>query len=207
MHMSVAEIEKFIYSKRSWIEKHLRGEAPEHRRASRLDFKPGYGDTVLFRGRECEILASAAMNTGRPNRYKGEYKDGVFLIGEDLKAREIRFILSWIYKREASKYIPDRVKHFQSLMKLSPDSVQITSAFGRWGSCSAKKRLHFAWMLMMADDDAIDAVVVHELSHMIEANHSSAFYAVVRKYYPDYDAQHKKMKPLGRRIDQEHWKS
>jgi predicted metal-dependent hydrolase len=207
MHMSRAEIEKFIYSKRSWIEKHLSGDVPERRsRGVKPAFRPGYGDKVLFRGHECEITASSSMNTGKPDHYRGEYKDGAFVIGEGLKSKEIQFILSRIYIREAKKYLPARVEHFGNLMALAPDSVKITSAFGRWGSCSEKKRLNFAWILMMADDAAIDAVVVHELSHMVELNHSSAFYAVVRKYYPDYDAQHKKMKPLGRRIQSECWK-
>jgi predicted metal-dependent hydrolase len=146
------------------------------------------------------------MNTEERNRYRGKYSEGCFVIGESLAPEEIKLILSHIYKVEAKRYIPDRVKHYANIMNLAPDQVRITSAFGRWGSCSGKKRLNFAWALMMADDDAIDAVIVHELSHMIHSNHSKNFYSSVYKYYPNYDSQHGQLKELSRRINRERWK-
>jgi predicted metal-dependent hydrolase len=59
---------------------------------------------------------------------------------------------------------------------------------------------------MMANDEAIDSVVVHELSHMIHSDHSSEFYKTVRKYCPDYDERKKTLKALGWRIYREGWK-
>ncbi|MDR2156638.1 MAG: M48 family metallopeptidase [Clostridiales Family XIII bacterium] len=198
------EIDRFVESKRSWIEKHRpKWDAPE---CERSRFKCGYGDAVPFRGRECPIVGSPIMKTEKPGYLRGEYADGVFLIAEGLPAPDIRFVLSRIFKREAECHIPRRVRHYAALMQLAPAGVGITSAFGRWGSCSAKKRLNFAWMLMMADDEAIDSVVVHELAHMIHANHSAAFYETVYKYCPDYEKQRRKLRALGVRIADAGWK-
>ncbi|MDR3363807.1 MAG: M48 family metallopeptidase [Clostridiales Family XIII bacterium] len=204
LFMPAREIERFVKSKENWIDKHLDGAAQNSNPAGR--FLPGYGDEVSFRGRKCRIVGSPGMGVSKPGYVKGRYEDGMLLITEGLEQDSIRFVLSCILKREAGKHIPQRVRHCAALMGLRPDGVKITSAFGRWGSCSAKKRLNFAWMLMMADDETIDSVVIHELSHMIHMNHSPDFYKTVRAYCPAYDAQRKKLKELGRQIAREGWK-
>ena len=89
--------------------------------------------------------------------------------------------------REAAKrYLPERVKYFSARMGLSPSSVRITSARGRWGSCSAKNGLCFSFRVMLLPPAAIDYVVVHELAHIAEHNHSKRFYRVVERELPDY---------------------
>jgi predicted metal-dependent hydrolase len=201
--MPLGEIERFVKSKESWIDKHLHAAPHEHARGR---FLLGYGDTVSFRGGTGRIVGSPEMRVSKPGHVRGRYMDGEFLITEGLDSENIRFVLSFILKCEAAKYIPGRVQHYSEWMGLNPRGVRITSAFGRWGSCSAEKRLNFAWMLMMADDAAIDSVVVHELSHMIYMNHSPDFYKTVKTYCPDYDNQRKKLKELGRKIGREGWK-
>jgi predicted metal-dependent hydrolase len=204
LFVPISEIERFVKSKERWVEKHLSRVPQTSARSG--EFLLGYGDMVSLRGKACEIVGSSEMNTPKPGRLKGRYSDGVFLISEDLSPDEMRMILSCILKHEAKVYIPQRVRHYAAQMGLNPDRVKITSAFGRWGSCSAKKRLNFAWMLLMADDEAIDSVIVHELSHMVHLNHSREFYQTVREYCPDYDRQHKKLKELGKKIGREGWK-
>jgi predicted metal-dependent hydrolase len=72
---------------------------------------------------------------------------------------------------------------------------------------SGKKtyRLNFSWRLCMADDDVIDAVVVHELAHTKQMNHSPAFYALVRATLPDYDVRHARLQLLSKRLGCEDW--
>jgi predicted metal-dependent hydrolase len=204
LFMPAYEIERFVASKERWIEKHL-SKAPLDR-AKNGKFMLGYGDAVSFRGKDCRIVGAPERTSSKPGRIGGKYSDGVFLITEGLAPDERRAILVCILKYEARIYISQRVRYYAAQMGLEPDRVRITSAFGRWGSCSAKKRLNFAWMLMMADDEGIDSVVVHELAHMIHLNHSPEFYKTVRQYCPDYDRQHKSLKVLWRRIAREGWK-
>ncbi|MCL2068918.1 MAG: M48 family metallopeptidase, partial [Oscillospiraceae bacterium] len=81
------------------------------------------------------------------------------------------------YIAKAKAYIPARVTHFSKLMNVTPIAVKINGAKTRWGSCSGKKSLNFSWRLIMADDDVIDYVVVHELAHITQMNHSVRFWA------------------------------
>ena len=97
-------------------------------------------------------------------------------------------------KRKAKILLPPRVKHFSVMMGVKPTGIKITSATTRWGSCSAKNGLCFSYRLMLLSDELIDYIVVHELAHIKEKNHSVAFYAVVARYMPDYKDRRKRLK-------------
>ncbi len=95
--------------------------------------------------------------------------------------REIEFL-----RAQACAYIPQRVEYYAWKMGLEPNSVKITSARARFGSCSSRDGLCFSYMLMRYPPEAIDYVVVHELAHIVHKNHSKAFYAFVENHMPDY---------------------
>jgi len=103
-------------------------------------------------------------------------------------------------RARAHEILPERVAHFAALMGLSPTQVKISGAQSRWGSCSSKGSLNFSWRLMLADEDVIDYVVVHELAHLREMNHSPRFWAVVAQAMPDYKTRQAKLKALQRKI-------
>jgi hypothetical protein len=90
-------------------------------------------------------------------------------------------------------------------MSVTPIAVKINSAKTRWGSCSNKKSLNFSWRLIMADDDVIDYVVVHELAHLREMNHSPRFWAVVEAVLPDYRERKLKLRALQAKLNREDW--
>ncbi|MGN0572155.1 MAG: M48 family metallopeptidase [Candidatus Fimenecus sp.] len=90
--------------------------------------------------------------------------------------------------------IPRRVAFYAEQMGVQPTGVKITSAKTRFGSCSAKNSLCFSWRLMLYPPEAVDYVVVHELAHIKEKNHSHAFYRVVASILPDYKAREKLLK-------------
>ena len=89
-------------------------------------------------------------------------------------------------KAIAADKLPERVELWSAKMGLSPASVKITSAKGRFGSCSNRGSVCFSCFLMLYPDDAIDYVIVHELAHLKHMNHSAAFYRLVERYLPDY---------------------
>ncbi|HPX82802.1 MAG TPA: M48 family metallopeptidase, partial [Syntrophales bacterium] len=76
-------------------------------------------------------------------------------------------------------------------------SVRISEARSRWGSCSAANRLAFSWRLMIAPPAVIDYVVVHELAHLREKNHSPRFWALVGEICPDYRQRRRWLKTAG----------
>lgn len=128
--MSDAEIDRFVQSKRDWIETHL-DKVPTAQ--------------PKFSGEEIHRLAD-----------------------------------------EALKRIPERVRHFAPLVGVTYGGITIRNQHTRWGSCSSKGNLNFNCLLMLTPDHVIDYVVVHELCHRLEMNHSPRFWAQVERVLPNY---------------------
>ena len=93
--------------------------------------------------------------------------------------------------KQAAKTIPERTAHFAPLVGVSYGRVSIRSQRTRWGSCSAKGNLNFNCLLVLCPPEVLDYVVVHELCHRRELNHSAAFWAEVARICPDH-ARHRK---------------
>lgn len=130
LRMSDAEVDRFVQSKRDWIEKHL-ARIPEPQ--------------PKFSGEELHRLAE-----------------------------------------EALRDIPERVCRFAPLVGVTYGRITIRNQHTRWGSCSAKGNLNFNCLLMLTPEDVRDYVVVHELCHRLEMNHSERFWAQVERVLPDY---------------------
>jgi predicted metal-dependent hydrolase len=90
----------------------------------------------------------------------------------------------WL-KDEALIILTERVKRYASIMGVEYSKLSLSDAFARWGSCSNKNSLNFAWRLVMCPIIIIDYVVVHELSHITYKNHSSLFWARVKTIIPN----------------------
>lgn len=97
-------------------------------------------------------------------------------------------------KRRAKKLLPQKVACYEKIMGVKSTGVKITSATTRFGSCNSKNSICFSYRLMMFPEEAIDYVVVHELAHILEKNHSKAFYEIVNTYLPDYKEREKLLK-------------
>lgn len=89
--------------------------------------------------------------------------------------------------REAAKeYFGERCPYYARLMGTDYTALNITAAKKRFGSCSSKGSISFSYLLMLYPEAAREYVIVHELAHRTEMNHSPRFYAIVEKYMPDY---------------------
>ena len=98
---------------------------------------------------------------------------------------------------KAKKVIPERVAHYAPLVGVTYGRITIRCQKTRWGSCSNKKNLNFNCLLMLTPPEVIDSVVVHELCHIKEMNHSKKFYAEVLRVFPDYPKWNKWLKEHG----------
>ncbi len=98
-----------------------------------------------------------------------------------------------IYKK-AKELLPERLEYWSSVTGFTPTGVKITSAKKRFGSCSPKNSLCFSLFLFDYPIEAVDYVIVHELCHIKEHNHSARFWALVEKYLPDYRERQKMLK-------------
>ena len=87
---------------------------------------------------------------------------------------------------KALEAIPERVKHYAPLVGVTYGRITIRNQRSKWGSCSSKGNLNFNCLLMLTPPEVIDSVVVHELCHRKEMNHSAKFYSEVLRVFPDY---------------------
>jgi len=195
MKMPKKDIDKFVQSKEGWIETHLTKR--ERLNDEKSVFELNYGDMVTLCGKQYPI----AVKNGNRADFDGE----CFNIPPGLTPEAIKDAVVKIYKSMAKRIINDKVAEYAKRLNATPTAIRITSAKTRWGSCSGKNSVNFSWRLVMADDDVIDYVVVHELAHIKEHNHSSRFWAVVESVLPDYTARKRKLKALQSRLSQEDW--
>ena len=98
---------------------------------------------------------------------------------------------------QAVQVIPPKAAAYARRIGVSPGRITIRNQRTRWGSCSAKGNLNFNCLLMLCPDEVIDSVVVHELAHLTEMNHSPRFYAIVYAAFPDYDRWNRWLKEHG----------
>lgn len=97
----------------------------------------------------------------------------------------------------AAKVLPEKVRLFADQMGVSYGRITIRSQRTRWGSCSPKGNLNFNCLLMLAPAEVQDYVVIHELCHRKEMNHSATFWGAVETFCPDYRVHRKWLKDNG----------
>ena len=193
--MPRSQIDWFVASKEKWIADKL-AESVERLR-QRASFMLSYGECVTYRSRQYPIVAREGKRVG----FGGE----VFFMPPGLGSEQIRAACVQIYRMLARRDLTDRVLSFAEKMSVVPTAVKINGAKTRWGSCSGRGSLNFSWRLIMASDDVINYVVVHELAHLTQMNHSARFWATVEEVLPDFRERRAKLKELQRRLEGEDW--
>lgn len=104
-----------------------------------------------------------------------------------------RRISTW-YKKNAYSILASRVQYFSVLMRLEPSNFKLTNAKTCWGTCNSNGMVSLNWRLIMLPHSLIDYVVVHELSHLVQLNHSKLFWQLVGSVLPDYNARRNELK-------------
>lgn len=106
-----------------------------------------------------------------------------------------------MYAKEARKLFEARTAYYAPIVGVTYNRIAIKSQKTRWGSCSSKGNLNFNYLLYFAPLEILDYVVVHELCHRKEMNHSRAFWALVEKVLPDYKERRKWLKEHGKELE------
>ena len=195
LKMPKRDIDKFVASKENWIKNKLTQVC--ERQEQRENFTLDYGSTVLYRGKQYPIAAKAGNRVG--------FDDTAFYMPPELTSEKIKAACVQVYRMLAKRDLTERTLDFAKRMGVTPTAVKINGAKTRWGSCSGKKNINFSWRLIMADDFVIDYVVVHELAHLTEMNHSAKFWAIVEGILPDYKVRQKRLKELQKKLNAEDW--
>ena len=114
-----------------------------------------------------------------------------------LAARQIEKIVMEWYRNKALTCFSERIELYADKLGVALPQLRLSRARTQWGSCHVRGVVHLNWRLIQMPLNLVDYVVAHELSHLIEMNHSPAFWQTVGRVYPDYVAARKELKRLG----------
>ena len=169
------------------------------RRTMSLELAPGGELTVRAprRAAEAEVREFVLSKQGWVRKHRDELRSRAEEAAAAglLSDAEIRAL-----KQQALAEIPPRVAYYAAQMGVSYSGISVRCQKTRWGSCSSRRHLSFNCLLMLTPPAVRDSVIVHELCHLREMNHSQRFYTLVRTYYPDYDRQNRWLKTHGSAI-------
>ena len=181
-------IKKVIYEKRLWI---LRKQEQAKEKYKKIYSKEFVNEEeFLFLGNSYKLYIVDDFKFSLIFNNENFFLSKKFLN----KAKEI--FIKW-YKKQAYKKFSERVAIYSKISGITYNKLRITNARKRWGSCSVKGNLNFTCRLIMAPLQVIDYVVVHELVHIKEKNHSKNFWDKVRIILPYYETQKKWLKENG----------
>ena len=184
-NVSLDVIKKFAAKKRDWIEQ--KKELVNKLRACVLTKQFVDGEEFMYEGNsyklqssDCEIISVSSV-LHFPKKFLPEAK---------------QYLIAW-YKTQAFAKIVERVNYYANNTQLKYKAVKLTSAERSWGSCSHKGSLNINWRLIMAPPNILDYIIVHELVHLVEKNHSKRFWDRVQAILPDYKEQESWLKQKG----------
>ena len=180
-------IHKLVHRKESWIK--AKQDYFKQRQNKILVRKFVPGEEFLFLGQSYPLVAVENL----PNAV---ILDNSLMISRVVLDNARYHIENW-YKAKALDYITQKVQYYAQITGLKHESIRVNSATTRWGSCGYKNSLNFSWRLIMAPARVIDYVIIHELMHLKQKNHSRKFWEEVAKIIPDYKQDERWLKQNG----------
>ena len=181
---SMERIFTFISAKEDWI---LRKKSQMAGAGVGLPPENLHGYTFMLLGQNCRIAL-----TEEKNIIFDESNYILYLPNKNTQKR----LIKWL-KENAKRIFTTVTERKAKMMGVQFQSVEISSAKGKWGSCSYDNKIRYVYRLIYAPKEVIEYVVVHELSHVKHKNHSNAFWAEVAKYEPDWKQKRKWLKTHG----------
>jgi len=181
--MPDGDIQRFIEVNHAWIKKKF----DKIQQAKQLSDKLT-GEKILYLG---QLVAIQAGNYSTIALEKN-----VLLFPEALQFRQKKELNTW-YIQQAKTLITRQVTYFAKEMSVVHKSISFSDTKSRWGSCSHDNHLQFNWRLVMSPLLVVNYVIIHELAHIDEKNHSMDFWRRVGKYNPSYRQNRKWLKEHG----------
>ena len=191
LRMPLAQIEQAVYSKADWIIKKQAEQLARMARKSTHAYLEG--ERFLFLGEPYILRYQAGLKKIRT-------EDGLLLF-PPCTPEEAKTLLTEWYKRQARAVFYDRLQYYAPFLSVTPGSIRLSSAHGRWGSCGPNNSINLVWRLVMAPLNVIDYVAVHELCHIRRRDHSAAFWKLVQGILPQYKMARRYLKEHSAELD------
>lgn len=183
VNMPLRASEKWLYSvlqeKAAWVVEKL--ESWQAKKPAPQQWVGG--EPILYRGETFTLRIIPSLFDAPPQLHGTQLV--VHVSQADNPAEIEKIIMRW-YRREAMQLFTECVAHFAPLMNVNPGEIKLSSARTQWGSCTTRGTVRLNWQLIKMPLHLVDYVVVHELAHLREMNHSAAFWCVVETVCPDY---------------------
>jgi predicted metal-dependent hydrolase len=180
------ELDRLLESKRAWIESRL----AEAMRPAELGLdRPGH---VVFAG------STIPLEWGGGERARAALRDGRLVVSGPVGSAPAA-LARW-YGREARRVTCEAVEREAARLGVRPGAISIRDQRTRWGSCSRRGDLSFSWRLCLAPPPVLEYVVVHELCHLRELNHSPAFWRLVEAALPEWRVHARWLRAHGREL-------
>lgn len=120
-------------------------------------------------------------------RSTSDVVEGTFRLAEHhVEQTSVKRALEMLYRRKARERFEARADHYAAEMGVEYEQIEIRNQRTKWGSCSTTGTLGLNWRLMMAPPNVVDYIIIHELAHLRESNHTDAFWSLVAEHDPDY---------------------
>lgn len=173
----IVDPEELLHDNAGWV---LEKKAKfDEYRALAPDRKFEEGETFPYRGDPHELMVE--------RRSASEVENGTLrLAAHHVEQTSVKQALERLYRRKAREHIEEVSERYAEEMAVSYDKLEIRNQRTKWGSCSSSGTLGINWRLVMAPPEILEYVVVHELAHLEEANHTDAFWSLVGEFDPDY---------------------
>ena len=114
------------------------------------------------------------------------------------KGREV--FITW-YRNHAQRIIEERVDRYKDRFEEIPRGIRVIDLKYRWGSCASNNHLNFHWKIILAPMTIVDYIVVHEMAHLIEKNHTPEFWEIIGNVLPDYEQRKEWLRRNGKYLD------
>ena len=191
--VSITEIEKMLQEKEGWIQKKLTEFSNWQKEVGLQSVRFIDGAQLPYLGRTLTLRLEPAAKAV----FFSESARGWELIVNTAKDTQEQRVKDWVqvwFKKEAERYLGGRIELMARDSLVSFSGWGLSSAKGRWGSCSADRRIRLNWRLIHLNPALIDYVIAHELAHLDEMNHSPRFWKRVGEIYPDYENARRALK-------------
>jgi len=188
----ISKLEPLIKGKENWILSKLHHFELIRQKIKQIDF--GKKNSVLYLGREYSHIKVIRKDIAPEVKM---VDNRLFIaVPEDSRQTLVQALEGW-YRLEAAKVIKERAVDIGRQLNLQFNRITVRNQKTRWGSCSRLKNLNFNWRLIMAPVQVIDYLIIHEVAHLAEMNHSSRFWKLVEEHCPDYKLHRKWLKENG----------
>lgn len=181
----------FVLAHSSWVQAQRSKLALKMHHYADKEFTTG--DTLIFFDQKIYTIKICRLDTTKA-RFKLEINTLELHVPKRDSQNHIQRLIEKFYREEARTYLTERSAYFAAQLGTSFNDLRIKNTKSRWGSCSSKKNLNYNWRIMMAPKAVIDYLVVHEVCHLKEMNHSAKFWSLVERLDPGFKAHKKWLK-------------